>query len=122
MSIALYGALPYNCITGIAQLDQREDVMAATTAPLREERLEARITRSQKKLFERAASMKGVSISQFVIASVQEAAARTLEEQQFVELGRRDQEMFVNALLHPEPPNERLRAAVERHGYTPNAR
>ena len=92
----------------------------AATAPLREERLEARVTRSQKELFERAASMKGVSISQFVIASVQEAAVRTLQEQQFVELGRRDQEMFVNALLRPEPPNERLRAAVERHG--PNAR
>jgi uncharacterized protein (DUF1778 family) len=46
----------------------------------------------------------------------QEAAERTLEEQQMIELGRRDQEMFVNALLHPAAPNERLRAAVNATG------
>ncbi len=92
----------------------------ATTAHLRQERLEARITKSQKKLFEKAASLKGTSVSQFVIASAQEAAVRTLEEQQIIELGRRDQEIFVNALLNPTSPNERLRAAVERYGYSQN--
>lgn len=94
----------------------------ATIAQLRQERLEARITKSQKKLFEEAATLKGTSVSQFVIASAQEAAVRTLEEQQIIELGRRDQEVFVNALLNPASPNERLRAAVQRHGYTQNIR
>lgn len=89
----------------------------ATTAQLRQERLEARITKSQKRLFEKAAALKGTSVSQFVIASAQEAAVRTLEKQQILELGRRDQEVFVHALLNPPSPNERLRAAVARHGY-----
>ena len=90
----------------------------ATTAQPRQERLEARITKSQKTLFEKAATLKGTSVSQFVIASAQEAAVRTHEEQQIIELGRRDQEIFVNALLNPTSPNERLRAAVKRHGYS----
>ena len=90
------------------------------TAQLRQERLEARITRRQKTLFEKAATLKGTSVSQFVIASAQEAAERTIEEQQIIELGRRDQEIFVNALLHPALPNERLRAAMRRHWYDHN--
>lgn len=91
----------------------------AATARLRQERLEARITKSQKKLFEKAAMLKGTSVSQFVIASAQEAAVRTLEGQQIIELGRRDREIFINALLNPAVPNKRLRAAIERHGYAP---
>ena len=91
-----------------------------TIAQLRQERFEARITKSQKKLFEKAAMVKGTSVSQFVIASAQEAAIRMLEEQQIIDIGRRDQEIFVDALLNPAPPNERLRAALERHGYSQN--
>ena len=91
-----------------------------STAQLRKERLEARITKRQKTLFEKAATVRGTTVSQFVITSAQEAAIRTLEEQQIIELGRRDQEIFVNALLNPASPNERLRAAVERHGYDQN--
>ena len=90
------------------------------TAQLRQQRLEARITKRQKTLFERAATLKGTSVSQFVISSAQEAAERTLQEQQIIELGRRDQEIFVNALLHPASPNKRLRAAIRRHGYDHN--
>lgn len=90
------------------------------TAQLRKERLEARITKRQKALFEKAATVQGTTVSQFVINSAQEAAIRTLEEQEIIELGRRDQEIFVNALLNPASPNQRLRAAIERHGYSQN--
>lgn len=93
-----------------------------TVAQLRQKRLEARITKRQKALFEKAAALKGTSVSQFVIASAEEAAERTLEERQIVELGRRDREIFVHALLNPPSPNERLRAAVERHGPARNSR
>lgn len=94
----------------------------ASTARLRQERLEARVTEDQKSLFEKAATVKGVSLSQFVITSAQEAATRVLDEQQSIELGRRDQEMFINALLSPVSPNERLRAAIKRLGYSQNVR
>ena len=86
------------------------------TAQLRKERLEARITKRQKTLFEKAAMVRGTTVSRFVITSAQEAAIRTLEGQQIIELGRRDQEIFVNALLNPASPSARLRAAVLRHG------
>lgn len=79
------------------------------------ERLEARITADQKDLFKRAASLRGVTLTDFVVSSVHEAAVRTLEAIHVIEFGRRDQEAFVDALLNPEPPNENLTKAARRH-------
>jgi uncharacterized protein (DUF1778 family) len=82
------------------------------------ERLEARITADQKDLFKRAASLRGVTLTDFVVSSVHEAAVRTLEAIHVIEFGRRDQQVFVDALLNPESPNENLAKAARRHGAT----
>ncbi len=86
------------------------------------ERLEARITPDQKDLFKRAASLRGVTLTDFVVSSVHEAAVKTLEAVHVIEFGRRDQQAFVDALLNPEPPNERLLAAAKRHGSAAESR
>jgi uncharacterized protein (DUF1778 family) len=41
------------------------------------ERLEARLTADQTDLFKRAASLRGVTLTDFVVSSVHEAAVRT---------------------------------------------
>ncbi len=79
------------------------------------ERLEARITPDQKDLFRRAASLRGVTLTDFVVSSVHEAAVRTLEAMHVIEFGRRDQQAFVDALLNPAPPNEKLTKAARRY-------
>lgn len=86
------------------------------------ERLEARITPDQKDLFKRAASLRGVTLTDFVVSSVHEAAVRTLEAMHVIEFGRRDQQAFVDALLNPEPPNEQLIKAARRHDATKPSR
>jgi uncharacterized protein (DUF1778 family) len=82
----------------------------------RAERLEARVTSEEKGLLKEAANAKGVTLTDFVVSSVHEAAVRTLQERNIIELGRRDQQIFVEALLNPEAPNKRLHAAAKRHG------
>jgi len=86
------------------------------------ERLEARITPDQKDLFKRAASLRGVTLTDFIVSSVHEAAVRTLEALHVIEFGRRDQQAFVDALLNPEPPNEKLIKAARRHDPTAKSR
>lgn len=86
------------------------------------ERLEARITPDQKDLFKRAASLRGVTLTDFVVSSVHEAAVRTLEAIHVIEFGRRDQQAFVDALLNPEPPNEKLTKAARHHDATAELR
>jgi uncharacterized protein (DUF1778 family) len=81
------------------------------------ERLEARVTAEEKKLLQEAAAAKGLTLSAFVTSSAREAALKVLREQHVIELGRRDQRAFVEAMLTPETPNERLRIVAKRAGF-----
>ena len=85
-------------------------------------RLEARITTGQKDLFKRAASLLGVTLTDFVVSSVHEAAVKTLEAAHVIEFSRRDQQVFADALLRPEPPNQKLREAARRHRLAEGSR
>lgn len=88
---------------------------AATGTATASERLEARVTPEQKTLFKEAADLQGVTLTDFIVSSVHQAAVRALEARHVLELSRNDQEAFVKALLRPEAPNQQLRAAWSRH-------
>lgn len=81
----------------------------------KKERLEARLTPEQKEHIERAARIKGTSISDFVVLSADDAAIRTIREQEVLVLNERAREVFAQALLHPPAPGRRLAAAVQRY-------
>ncbi len=78
-------------------------------------RLEARITDEQKALFQQAAALTGRSLTDFVVSSAQEIAARTVRENEVLTLSGRDRETFVKALLHSPAPGKRLRRAARRY-------
>ncbi|MDP2663452.1 MAG: DUF1778 domain-containing protein [Dehalococcoidia bacterium] len=77
--------------------------------------MEARITPEQKALFQRAASITGRSLSDFVVASLQEAATEAIRSNQVLELTERETQAFASALLNPPAPNEILRAGAGRY-------
>lgn len=83
--------------------------------PVRQARIEARITPKQKRLFERAAALEGVTLTDFAISSMQRAAARALREHTAIELSERSQRAFVEALMNPPEPNPALRAAAKAY-------
>jgi uncharacterized protein (DUF1778 family) len=78
------------------------------------ERLEARVTREQKKLIERAAELDGRSITDLIVASALSAARQVIQDHEMLKLAARDREVFVQALLNPPQPAVRLRQAVRR--------
>lgn len=81
----------------------------------RNARLETRVSSEQKNLFLRAAALSGRTLSEFVIDSTQEAAARIVQEHEIIRLSREEQIAFVSALLNPAEPGARLRQAVENY-------
>jgi len=81
----------------------------------KEERLEARVTHEQKKLIARAAALRGFSVTEFVVASAQQAATETIKDFELLTLHEDARDVFVNALLNPPPPNEAGRAAAKRY-------
>jgi uncharacterized protein (DUF1778 family) len=78
-------------------------------------RLEARVSRENKALFQRAATLQGCSLTEFVVQSAVEVATRTVLDHEVIDLSRRDRIAFVEALLNAPAPNTRLQKAAERH-------
>ena len=81
----------------------------------RSERLEARISKVQKELFTRAAELQGRSLTDFLIASAQDAALETVRAHDALRLSERDRQAFVSALLTPPTPSKALRRAAKRY-------
>lgn len=79
----------------------------------RNARLEARVSSDQKDFFQRAATLTGRTLSELVIDSTQEAAAKIVREHEVIRLSREEQVAFVSALLTPAEPGARLKRAVQ---------
>jgi uncharacterized protein (DUF1778 family) len=62
-----------------------------------------------------AAELEGRTLTDFVIASVQAAACKVIEQHQTLKLNQEDSEAFASALLNPQQPNEALKAAALRY-------
>lgn len=88
---------------------------AKTSDKKRNARLEARVPSDQKDFFQRAATLAGQTLSEFVIESTQKAAAKLVQEHELIRLSREEQIAFVAALLSPAEPGPRLRLAAERY-------
>lgn len=89
--------------------------MATVNHPKAIARLEARVSPEIKALFQRAADLAGLTLTDFIVATVQEKAYRVIEQHQTLELSVEDSEAFVNALLEPPTPNDALKAAALRY-------
>jgi len=83
--------------------------------PTKRHRLEARITDSQRQLFQRAADLQGRSLTDFVIATVHEKAVQTIESMEIVRLNAQESLKMAQAILNPRQPNAKLRAAAKRY-------
>ncbi len=81
----------------------------------KQKRLEARVTPAQKRLIERAAELRGTTVTEFVVASAQLAAAETIKDFETLRLRKEASEVFVNAVLNPPAPNPAARAAARRY-------
>lgn len=82
---------------------------------IRDERIAARIPANQKALLQRAAAIRGSSLTDFVLSAARDVAEQTIREHEVITLSERDSRAFIEALLHPEPANDTLRAAAERY-------
>ena len=89
--------------------------MASLTAVRqRDQRLEARVRPDQKELIERAACVQGRTLTDFVVSALQEAARQAIAEHTVWRLTQEQQKVFIDALMDPPAPNQKLREAYKR--------
>ena len=77
-------------------------------------RLEARITTDLHAMLKRAAELQGRTMTDFVVAAVQDAAQRAIEQAEVMRLSLADQACFAQALLSPPAPSAALKRAFAR--------
>ena len=121
----MYGRYPYSIhsasplIAGQLFLAPGATIMLTqsneTVDSVRAARFETRVTARQKTMLQRAAALSGRTLSEFVVASAQEAAAKVIQEHEAIRLSRAEQIAFVTALLKPRAPVARLRKAAANY-------
>ncbi len=95
--------------------------MATSTRPkqpanreIKRERIELRVAPSAKTLIQRAMAVSGLTAGDLAY----EGARRVLEEHERMVLVGADRDAFLQAVLEPPEPTERLVAALRRHRAT----
>lgn len=77
-------------------------------------RLNLKISKDLHAMIKRAAEIQGCTVTDFVVAAVQEAALAALEEADITRLSIADQSSFTHALMSPPRPNAALTRAFNR--------
>ncbi|MBM3558234.1 MAG: DUF1778 domain-containing protein [Alphaproteobacteria bacterium] len=78
-------------------------------------RLEARVPVQVYDQMQRAARLRGLTLTGYLIATAGEEARRIVEDAEVMRLARADQIRFAETLIAPPGPNEKLTRAAKRH-------
>ncbi len=91
----------------------KEQMVARANSTSKSARIERRVSREQKDLIERAATLSGRTVSEFVLAHVEVAAKKVIDEHEKLHLDQMQSRILVDALLAPKKPNKKLKLAME---------
>ena len=81
-------------------------------------RIEFKVAPDNKAIFERAAQLMGVSLTEFGVQAMTLFAKKVTEEQMLVQLSATQQALFYEALTQPAEPNDSLKAAFMEYQKT----
>ncbi|MDM7938489.1 MAG: DUF1778 domain-containing protein [Cyanobium sp. CZS 48M] len=76
------------------------------------DRLDLKLSSSDKQLFVMAAALEGISVAAFVRSAAKQRATEAIQRDRAVSLSTRDYEAFHTALAQPFRPNEALQESM----------
>lgn len=84
------------------------------TAIKEQARFNARLSKEQKQLFEKAAYLGGFrSLTDFIILAANQKAREIIRETEQIIASERDGRIFFDAITNPKKPSETLKSALE---------
>jgi uncharacterized protein (DUF1778 family) len=76
------------------------------------DRIDVRISKEQKELIKSASELSGFkSLTEFIVYTTSREASRIIEEKSMILKSLEDKKIFVEAILNPPTPNDKLRKA-----------
>ncbi len=89
--------------------------MSRPASEIETARLETRVPVHVYEQMQRAAKLRGMTLTGYLIATAGEDARRTVEETDVLRLTTKDQVRFAKVLIDPPAPNARLARAAKHH-------
>lgn len=88
--------------------------MTARELNIKNARFDTRLPKEQKVFFEKAASLGGYrNLTDFMVMAAQEKANEIISEKERIIASHKDSEIFFNAVMNPEAPNQELTKAAD---------
>jgi uncharacterized protein (DUF1778 family) len=81
----------------------------------KDNRIDLRVTQAQKELLEKAASIRGVSLSAYTILHLLPLAQQEVAAQEKLVLSDRDRDLFLSKIENPPELNGNLKSAIEKY-------
>jgi uncharacterized protein (DUF1778 family) len=81
-------------------------------ARTKDKRIDLRLTQEQKELLERAATLKGISVSAYTLFHVLPAAKQDLDSHERLILSDRDRDLFMSVMENPPELKGKLKSAI----------
>ncbi|MHB1416712.1 MAG: type II toxin-antitoxin system TacA family antitoxin [Chloroflexota bacterium] len=101
--------------TGRPSENTRRKSNGQSRASVKDVRLGARVTRSQKEMLQRAADLTGRSLTDFVVSSALDKAQEAIHAYEVVNMSERDARAFFAALENPPRLDAKMEEALAWH-------
>jgi len=82
---------------------------------IKDNRIDLRVTQEQKELLERAAALKGISVSAYTLYHVLPAAKQDLDSHERLILSDRDRDLFMSVMENPPALKGKLKSAIAQY-------
>ena len=83
-----------------------------TESSPKDSRIDLRVTKEQKAILEKAASIKGVPLSAYTLLHLLPLAQQEIENQEKLTLSNRDRDLFLAAIDNPPKLTGELKSAI----------
>lgn len=81
----------------------------------KDRRIDLRVTHEQKELLEKAASLRGISLSAYTLFYLLPAAQEEINAHEKLTLSNRDRDLFMSVLENPPELRGKLKAAIRKY-------
>ncbi|MEH1784085.1 DUF1778 domain-containing protein [Nostoc sp.] len=78
-------------------------------------RIDLRVTQEQKELLERAASLKGISLSAYTLFHVLPVAKQDIDANEKLVLSNLDRDLFLSVMENPPELKGKLKSAIHKY-------
>jgi|GEM_PF-960063 uncharacterized protein (DUF1778 family) len=100
---------------GYIEIAENYTNMFNAMSKVKEARIELRTTQVQKEILERAAQLKGISITAYTLSQVLPVATQEVDTYDRLTLSAPDRDLFMAALENPPELKGKLKAAILKY-------